>query len=641
MTIAMPNRAHASETTRLLTIALEVIDHSGLIPLIEQNVEPKSNAGRKIELVPYKIRAMLAVLFEMMWSGVVISYRDLAYAFNFRLTEAEMELIGQEDFRDPQRIADMRPAKWVDKMAEVEPPADHVKSLPKTALSAKEVRNKWEAEYTRCRTAMEEALEPFNDNALPADRRHTNKAMKAAIKAADLSHRTILREELMSRMVFGSLLQANAERYPDIEPDDLLNGILRGWTGDLAIDETHLDESIAAYADPTRKDTNLAPACQLSSFDGKENTRLSFPNAIGLTMAMTVSRPDRRRIPTLATGLWVHEPRAAHKGAVLAILDRMEDLGLRPPSKSNNLQYVIADMAYPNLTGLNEEIIARRRGLIRAFTKTEKKSSRVSELKSNPNHKRGDAGWLYNGACLCPGISREFLARDAFDVPRDANGHVVLTPKGLHDHALREATLEAVVMPPHSRFVKASGRRPGRQPLFLEPKEELWKQRVFCPARAGKVRCPMFPPSMKAHEPGDVQTLLPDFTYEDRPTTCKSPTTTVYFTTEQMKLVSPILVGSWAWSDLYTAARAVNESYHATLIASGLGNLMRGQIKPRKNAPKSLMIAMAVAVTNLKKMESWDETLERNRGEAPWSPDRNNRQIRAAIRDSYDPRKDR
>lgn len=43
----------------------------------------------------------------------------------------------------------------------------------------------------------------------------------------------------------------------------------------------------------------------------------------------------------------------------------------------------------------------------------------------------------------------------------------------------------------------ANGGKPGRPPLGGPELPPVWKQTVFCPARAGKCRCPLHEPSME------------------------------------------------------------------------------------------------------------------------------------------------
>ena len=105
----------------------------------------------------------------------------------------------------------------------------------------------------RVTSALEAAFDPIDDNAAPANKRITNAELRAAREALDLEPVRVRRLHAFNLLIQGSLYAANeklnpareARGEPPVAARDLIRGFLRYWLGDLAIDETDTDHSIA------------------------------------------------------------------------------------------------------------------------------------------------------------------------------------------------------------------------------------------------------------------------------------------------------------------------------------------------------------------------------------------------------------
>jgi len=136
-------------TLEHLRTALRGIDESGVDQLLAATGPAASN-GRPRRLAPYRPRAVMAVLLQLRWTGTPVTYRNVAYALHFRLTEQEMAEIGMSDFR--HLVLDGRRAALQDPARVLGPGGDVAGRW-------------WSQELHRCRDAVDNVLNPIAANA--------------------------------------------------------------------------------------------------------------------------------------------------------------------------------------------------------------------------------------------------------------------------------------------------------------------------------------------------------------------------------------------------------------------------------------------------------------------------------------------
>lgn len=621
----LPSRMDFADTDKNLTVAKAWIEHSGVHELLVPYQPERGLAGRKIERGQYLLSGMLIALAEICMAGREMSWRELTYTLWYRYTDAQMEFIEMSDLRDPERKALM--ASF----------GNHVDS-PDVNLA----KRAWHTENERCRQAFSRVFAAIDDNVLPGGKCHTNAEVAEAKRTVDVTAQTALREEVLNRLVMGSVITGNAMRFKDLDPKDIYAGVLKDHVGDFAIDETEVDESLSAVKNAS-KPSGKHPANEMSKFH-KHSRRIEWPNLIGLTLAIAVSRPGRPRVPNLALGMSMHDPSAANKAGAYKAVGAIEDAGMRRPMRSNAKQYIIADLAYPNLLGFNAGLTAMKYSLVMKYKKNQK---RVHEL-ATAHDDDGSAvpGHLFNGVCVCPGLPRAALNkmrlnppepiplngqdRDRFDSDEDPD--LRYDPVELDAHDKKVALLAAATMPRHGRPESKVDRRAGRPLKNIEYDETIHTVRVVCPAVAGKIRCPLVAESMSL----DVDTpQISGPPPGKRPAVCERSYTTIRMNAKRFKHYQELMMGTWEHEDLYTSARARNEAFHSLLIRHSGGNMIRGRIKPHKNAFYTMAIALSVGVTNLRVLEAWEETLALNGRVAPEEPHKKKQIVRKNILKRY------
>lgn len=614
-----PHHRSSKTLTRRLQIAARWIDLSDALALLapaERGQKP--GAGRPVELAQFSARSLLIVMAEIVLARRTISYTEITTTIWVYYSKQILASLGLEGIRDAKTHSELLQAARPDATA-----AD----LHRGRLAEERARR-------RIIDAFEQATAPINDNVAPANKRHTHRQLNEARANNDVSVQRAARLDVFNKIIQGSLYAANewAHTRPDaaipVDPKDLLGGILKGWFGDLAIDETDADHSIATLGrgnDLTSPDA-YHPISELAEFFFKDGSRLRWPNALGLTFAIAVSRPEERRVPTVALGASIDNPSAASYDGAMTALDAIDNAGLRPRTSSNAHQYVAVDQAYPHRTAWADGIAERNYSQVIRYPKN---AARVHGLRACGIENTKVAAHLFNGVPICPGVSSAALRRTVIDAPRreDSRGDFLKWGQRLHRHQEHLDRILPFVMIRHGRPSRTPDNGPGRPRAGVPAKPDVYRMRVMCPAVAGTARCPLVPASMEADP--DLP-IVPDPPIEDdRPATCRNSLTRLQLTHQQFRRYQPRMLGDYLHEDFYTSARARNEGFHAALLHGSTGHLARGRIQPWKNAFLTIALALAVGATNIHIVERWVEVVTLNGGKAPYETHRKNQRIRA------------
>lgn len=616
-----PIHQRTKSLAKRLKLANDWVEQSGLLTILgPAQLGMKPGAGHPVVHGQYSTRGLLVAMCEMCIDLREMSYTELTRTIWFDYDDAILARLEMPGVRDARSVAEF---DAVDPDKNPDPTAAQ---LHAAELAEDRVRH-------RIIKAFEQATLPINDNVAPADARHTNAELKRLGKLNDRTEQRAARIAAVNGLIQGSLFAANKARHKGIDPRDLRSGILKGWAGDVAIDETDHDHSIATKGRGTKltKATAYHPISELVEVFTKPGSRLKWPNALGLSFGIAVSRPENRRVPSVAIAGSIDKPSSGSIPGALAVLDAIDSAGIRPPRRSNSHSYAVVDMAYPHGIVWAAELL--KRGYSYAS------SLRVNRRRHHPLTSTDAPGGvvsahLLNGVPVCPGLSSTAVAAIKYDAPEQIVVNGVRTYRGedLHRHDEMTRLLRPVLMPTHGRPVRAPDRGAGRPRAGVQPRPDIFKLRVMCPAVAGEARCPLVPESME--QPPGVP-LIPDPPLDNPPPTCRNSFTTLRLTADQFKDYQHRISGSFESADLISSCRSRNEGFHANLYNASSGNLVRGNIKPWKNAFLSLAVAMAVGATNFRVIERWDVVVKFNGGKAPLEPRANHERTRRNVLAAY------
>lgn len=603
MSLQPAYRVGQFDTTQALRMAVDIIDRSGVVDLIQPGLPPQTRRGPKTRLPQYQLRAVLIVMFELAWAGKKLSWPNAAKALWFRYSKKQLALIGLTGWRDSDRSRSMRAA---------------LKGAgPQTPAARKAARRMWKAEVQRLQEFADKAFAPIDDTPLPANVRHPQDAYKAARQSTPaLQDAHTRQKQVVNALVYASLLHGNAARHPHLDPTNLTDGILKHYTHDVAIDEKEVVVSLGHGRKGTRPVVSIATPF-------KKVRREKSPDAFGLTIAVAIARPNNRRIPNVALGIALHDPGPGSRQGALDALNAQAVTTTRPPVTGAARHYVIFDEGYTPRDHLNADLIDR------GYSAVWKYQSKWITTRTLAPAETGDAPiTLFNGRPVCPGMPLSQLRDlDGFDAPDPKESDDVLGPE-LLAHAPSEALLSAVAMGRNGRPKKA--KRPGRgRPAKGTPDlEGHYTVELVCPAIENRARCGIV-----------VDSLALDSTVEDvpapprhnQPRCCTNGTQTVRLNPAEVKIFQDKMVGTWDHEDLYRVARARNEAFNARVMDDQNGNLKLGTFTFNKNAPVALATAMTIAVANTHVLLQWDDTLDDNFGQHPWETGRARKRNRASL----------
>ena len=273
MSIAPGYRIHSGNDDAIIALGIKFVDKSGAVDMLPA-ARAHSGAGRPTKLAPYNLRALLICMFEIAWSGDVLSCANILRRLWADYSDRIMSDIGLPNLRSDERVRPMIPRDG---------PGNLTVEQMRTADSA------IDAEYKRLWKFLDVALESVNTNALPATQRHTRGALDKTRAAEVLVAPSRMLKQVMSRFVAASIEVHNDIHFP--ETSGPLDGILKDWTGDVAVDEHIMTADLGEGTGAAPNRMNSANQ-QARAFAHIRRTK--FGSGIGFTFAVASSRPGRR-----------------------------------------------------------------------------------------------------------------------------------------------------------------------------------------------------------------------------------------------------------------------------------------------------------------------------------------------------------
>ncbi|MDO9455213.1 hypothetical protein [Nocardioides sp.] len=589
------------------------------------NPDDPDRAGVEVDQAPpgaYTVHGFLCAQYEMVASHRPFSLKELFDTLWVRYTPAQMAAIGLAHLRTPERLAAM--ARPVPKPGQ-----------PVTNADINRAVRANKAEYQRIWQEFQRAFAAMDDTPIVANHRGTDRPSRTEVARAaahpDLIPKRQLKWAVLNAIIGASVHHENDRRHPGTP---LHEGILANHHGHVAIDETH---AVVGLGDLPK---GAAPGNQIARVHAKSRQHKGMaPAVVGVTLGIAASRPDQAHAnPDLCLAASIHHPTGGLGSAALTVMDAIDTNRLRAPRPSNRNQYVIVDGGYTEAVNLNRQLHARHYGMVMEYRKDRRVLFEVGAI-NHPDGERTPGIHIYNGRPLCPGESRKWLEKTKPRIPKDDDGNFLPGPE-LDAHAKLERRITAATMPTHGRPEEHANRPRGGQrkthPGVPTPTpDNVMRVTVICPAIQGTARCRIFDdfadPAL-AHLPA-IPAPPVDLPLDKRPACCSNDSgkMRVNIPLDVFKTWQDFMPGTWEHEDWYTAPRSANERYNNYLKRPhGGANLSRGAIAPRKAAPFALAIAMSVATTNRRVMESWDARVAAKGGVIPAPPAKANREARAA-----------
>jgi Transposase DDE domain len=198
----------------------------------------------------------------------------------------------------------------------------------------------------------------------------------------------------------------------------------------------------------------------------------------------------------------------------------------------------------------------------------------------------------------------QYGARGTHDGARMITGvpHCPATPAGLDTIKRPDRLCDSTEL---DEFVAAISRRERWAFRRVTNADTTGKERYECPARAGKVRCPLHKPSMS--KPLALPTVIHP-PVDNPPTCCTQRTITVPGEVDA-KLRQHHYWGSAAWINAY-ARRSRVEGWFGNIKNTNTEALSRGSFRVMGIAKTSLMIGIYAAATNLRLLRTWRQRHE-------------------------------
>ncbi|GCD90128.1 hypothetical protein [Nocardioides sp. LS1] len=620
------------QTTEHLLKALAVVveaDLEGIITRARETqgtVLPEKRRGPRAKFVAYTATALACTMYELKASARPASHKEMLDALWLRYTEAELGLIGLEGLRDPDRLAAMTP--------------DYTGMSPEDKRTAiTKAQRVYEAEYQRLVVAFDGIFAPIDDTPIKANHRRnaddpaarnrpTITEVKKAAQRAELKPKRAAKLEVLGALIAASLRVENRDRHGDT---DVFTGILADYRGHVAVDETHIIDALGDLPKGT------APGNYLSRLHGhtRDGGKKGYRAAVGLTLALTTADPGQDyNVPELCLGASIHHPTGGLGDAVREILHAIQSTGLSKSGGSNHAQYWIFDGGYTENKDLNVDLSAAGLGMVMKYAKGRRVLFEIGAV-NNPDGTKADGVYLFNGVPLCPGASRRRLEEltETFKKPEEAR----MTDQQLLAHAETIAELEPLRMRTNGRPQLVPLRKRGGQSKTTAPAEPemVMKVTVTCPMVSGTARCPVFDEFKDEKyanlpEVPDAPIHLDDV---QRPACCRNANgnMTLNVPLKAFKTWQDFMVGSFEHADWYSGPRSNDERYNSLLKrAHGGADLSRRSIAPRKAAFHALTLAVSIAVTNRRALQTFEAGINTRGGTKPVPPGKQNKARRKA-----------
>lgn len=550
--------------TGALQIGVDLLTKSGVADRLQTELDAKRGKGRPNTLPRYTVMAVLGTLFHLMYSGMPPSLANVLRCLWIEYTPAQLAILGlPADWRDEARLASMHGIPGIQ-----------------------------DAEYKRLQAAVVAMLAPIDDTPYKAN---GNITWAEAEKA--LADNTEALRPLTERrhLAMNDILAASV-------PVELL----AAFQGHLSTDLHNFVFCPNPRAEPTAKHRKKKSP-PMAGYTPKSK-RFDGADVVGLTLAIAVGKPGEPELPNIALGMATGPSVAADTNGSLIAIDAADRHPVARKAAGNAQRAVIGDKAYPYARGFTAELNERGRFMLGDFRAEQ---AHVIDLWAKPQDT--DCPRLVNGCIVCPGIPRAVL--ETAD-PRLHETYDDMSIDQLRSVDQLYKRIEAGRMPTNGRPKRSIKRKPGRPSKKDDaPAETVFKVEVFCPARRGKIRCPRVPESMTSK--AEHLATPPEDTMSYVCTGGPNSKTQLSISEMDFKNYSPLMAGTLEHHSFYKHARAHNEGFHTYIVSPDSGNLRDRSVRVRRSSEISIIIAFAVAISNIRSADAFRAGQRRNDGMNP------------------------
>ena len=549
--------------------ALDLIDRSGVVGELEAlNAARRGVGGRPAHGIAYTIKSILVVLALLIDRCTTPSMKRVLEEIVFRLDDDQLEQLGI--------------------------------SIAAQQRAAVKEREAWGREYRRFMAWLARQLAVIDSQFDQPARRITNDETARIQASRTPEDQEASREAVrQSRRLCNLLVSTSVrEKHPD------------GYVGDIVVDETtykvcKTSENVGARPTAKRSAAYAAGFYRRSAGVLQEPGTGTFSRlddmgfGIGLTAITRVGKPTAlRRVVPVITAIDIHGPTSGSLEGLSRALDQHTENGFDPrtcqdhPPRNSRWPYLTVDKGYNKLDGFAELLIDRRYSMIAGYPANWHLVSQTEDPEPRKSQEPGPI--LGHGDIYCPEAAPLLRAGPLVTRVRDMKEGGVAA----HDATLRK--LLPRLMGTNSR-IKVAAARPGR-PRKDEPKQKKFKIDVVCPAIQRRVQCPLKPESL--HGDPSVPPIYPTWEASEF-RCCEKSHTTITLTEKQVKQYQGSFVpGSWEHLFHLEAYRAMTERQFQLVKSPHITGLPRLNFGPRREPLMKLIIAIAVAISNLEAQDS-------------------------------------
>ncbi|MGW6695033.1 hypothetical protein ACWF62_14795 [Rhodococcus sp. NPDC054953] len=274
-------------------------------------------------------------------------------------------------------------------------------------------------------------------------------------------------------------------------------------------------------------------------------------------------------------------------------------LAARRPGRARWPHFVV-DMAYNPLRGFADVLLDYQYSPVARYPK--KWKLQFPAAHPFPSAAADPGPIQIAGAFYCPAVVEYTKAHGVPETRR------LLEDKDFRLHDDRQRRLYPFLMGTNSRPKR--GRVTRGRPGLGKQQQMAVTQELVCPAAMGRLRCPLKPESM-TQIPAGVQEAHPTWSAE-RYRCCTKSTVTVAYTKDQLRMAQWNLVpGSWEHALYFEAARALTEQRFSLLKSPFITGINALKWGPRREPMIKIILALAVAATNLRIQASFDPSTVR------------------------------
>lgn len=547
--------------------AVTVIDRSGVAEMIESFYdEDRPPGGRAPGGIVYTLRAVLVALLLRIIECTPPSYAGIL-ATLAELGDEQLAAVGMA-------AQDLTP-----------------------------VRRDVRGEYKKFHGWLDRRLEPLDPGAdLPA-RRITNEQHHSMLTGR--TEQAQLRAQVAARRIDTVLNRIVAASVHQMSPP--------GYCGDLVADESIFDLAGPSAGLGIRPDKHRGAAYCGKYYKRDKQTgevrtlRMPIESSktgfgIGLTAVSRVGPPRAvHAVAPVIVGIAVREPTSANIEALqVAMEGATENRLLARRSSRSRWPHFVVDMAYNQKRSFAGVLFDHQYSPVARYPKGW--NLQFASAHPIPTDDPDPGPIQIAGAFYCPAVVEYTKVHGVPETRR------LLENKDfrLHDGRLRR--LYPYLMGTNSRPQRRRVTR-GRPGLGRPPQMAV-TQELVCPAVMGRLRCPLKPESM-TQIPVGIQQAQPAWT-ADRFRCCTKSTVTVAYTDKQFQMAQWNLVpGSWEHALYFEAARALTEQRFSLLKSPFITGINALKWGPRREPMIKIILALAVAATNLRIQAGFDPSAVR------------------------------